>query len=222
MADARDLLTLAEAKSRLRINASDSSRDEELAAYITAASLLIDEWAGPVVQFAVTGERHDGTARSGYDSAHIVVLAHRPVAAFGSIVELSGGSSTTLTQISGQTEPTDGFFAERHPPNPTLYSGVIRRTHGTVRTGFAWGLNNIVCSYTAGRVATTTAVTAQFKQAAGLVLKNLWREEEFSTGAVDEYEVPRQSFPTFAMPNVVKELLADELGQNDAVSGGFA
>lgn len=222
MADTRDLLTLAEAKSRLRIDSGDVTRDEELAAYITAASRLIDEWAGPVVQFAVSGERHDGTARSGYDYARSIILAHRPVAAFGSIVEYSGGSSTTLTQISGETEPSDGFFAERHGPDPALYSGVVMRTHGPVRTAFAFGQNNIVCSYTAGRVASTTSVSAMFKQACGLVLKNLWREEEFSITDLDEYQVPRQSFPTFAMPNVVRQLLGDELGQNDVVSGGIA
>ena len=221
MADTLDLLTLAEAKSRLRIAGSDTSRDEELAAYITAVSKMLDEWVGPTVQRTVTDETHDGLTGYGCRRQRIT-LQRRPVVSVTTVLEYSGTSATTLSLKSTSSHPDNGYRLEPYAADPGLYSGVVVRTSGSHDWWWEPERNNVKVTYAAGRVASTTAVDARFKQAAGLVLKNLWREEEFSVGVEGEFDVPRQTFPTFAMPNAVKELLADELGQNDASSGGIA
>lgn len=218
MADTRDILTLAEAKNRLRIQ--DSTYDDELAAYITASSRLLDQWAGPTVQYTVTAEIHDGIVNG---CARTEITLHtRPVSAVAQILEYTGTSATTLTQKTIGTSPTEGFFLGSYDPDPSLYSGVVIRTFDDHPYRWEPELGNISVNYTAGRAAGTTYVDARFKHAAAVVLENLWRDREFSISDVGEFDVPRQSFPGFAMPNAVKELLADEVGQHDWVSGGIA
>ncbi len=66
-------------------------------------------------------------------------------------------------------------------------------------------------NYLAGRAASTTTVDPRHKEAAALMLRNLWRSYEISTGNRDQYDVPIQSFPTFAVPKAVRDLLSEEV-----------
>ena len=198
---ANDLLTADEAKRVLHINEIDSSDDDELAIYITAASELVDEHIGPTVARPITGEVHDGLnrAQTGYRS--VLVLRHRPVIQIGSVTV----DGVALTQ-------TDDYHADPYPLSQTLFSGILRRRYGPVTGSWDYGTGNIVCSYTAGRVASTTSVPARFKRACGIVLENLWRDREPGVEDMGEFIVPRQSFPAFAMPRAAAQLLVRERG----------
>lgn len=196
-----DLLTLDEGKRACRISTGDSSENEDLEVYITAASELLDDHVGPTVARAVTNERHDGLnrAQTGYRSA--IILRWRPVLSFGSVTV----DGVALTQ-------TTDYHADPYPLDETLFSGVLRRRWGNLAGSWDYGTANIVCTYTAGRVASTTSVPARFKRACGIVLENLWRDREAGVEELGEFTVPRQSFPTFAMPRAAAQLLTREMG----------
>ena len=208
MADLLDVLTLAEAKETLRIETVDTTDDVLLARYVTTVSRNLDKAIGPVVARAVTGETHDGCRGA-------IILRHRPIMAVGSLVEYTGTAPTTLTQMTVTSHPADGYRLEPYDPTPGLYSGIVVRTF-TGRTGrFPYGSGNVVCTYTAGRAASTTSVDARYKHAAAICLENLWRDRQQTTGQFDEYNVPIANFPTFALPRAAAELLSDELGQDE-------
>lgn len=215
MADARDLLTLAEAKRILRLSPGDASQDLELEAYVTAASRAMDSHFGNTVALSVTGEVHDGTNRSGRGYRHVIVLRHRPVTAVASVVEHRAGSPLTLAGETATGQPTDAYLADRYEPDPTLYSGFLRRRASGQDAWFDYGRGNIAVTYTAGRVASTAAVDPRFKRACGLILANLWRDREPGLETQGEFDVPRQSYPTFAIPNAAKQLLSEEWGQHE-------
>jgi len=209
---ATDLLTVTEAKRILRINTTDVSSDEELPIYITAASELMDDEIGPTVARAVPGEVHDGVNRAGTDYRTVIILRHRPVLSIASVVV---DGSTSLTQ-------TTDYFAKPYPPTSGLFSGHLRRRWGSAWGWWEYGLGNIVCSYTAGRVASTSNVSSRFKQACGIILENLWRRREPGVEDMGEFTTPRQSFPAFAMPRAAAQLMRKEMGQAETfgIGGG--
>lgn len=213
--DPRDVLTLAEAKVWIGIGSSDTSRDAHLEVYVTGASRTLDSYIGPVVVMSVTGERHDGGRPT-------ITLRHRPVMSISAIEEytLSGGGPTVLTAETAGTAPTDAYLAEPYDPIPALSNGIVYRRVSGVPSVFEHGEQNIVVAYTAGRAASTTSVDALYKKACGLILKNDWRAEQIAVADFGEYTVPQQSFPAFGLPNVVRDMLAEEIGQH--LAGGFA
>lgn len=212
MADTYDLLTLAEAKSALRIDTNDVYSDGLLASAITAVSRRLDRYIGPTVVRSVTSEVHSG----GYPR---VELRFCPVRTVTSVVEYHTTSATTLTEKTLGTSPSDGWWGERYVPDPTLYSGVIVRTVGDFHRRFWEGGGNVVCTYTAGRSDTTGAVDARIKEGAQLALRNWWRQYEQSTAGFEEFEVPHSNFPTFVLPKACCELLHD-LWQPEVGFGG--
>lgn len=191
MSDTLDILTLEEAKRILAIGGLDSTRDEVLTMVITAASRRLDEGVGPVVRRSVTSE----TAK-----------------VYGSHIELSMGPVSAVSSVTedGTALSASDWYAEPYRPDPTLLSGVIVRRTGDYPAGWQCGLGFVKVGYLAGRYASTTQVAAKYKHACGLILKNLWRSYESNVSGVDEYDVPHESFPGFAVPRVVKELLAEE------------
>lgn len=214
MADSRDLLTLDEAKKIVRIHVGDSTDNDLLASYVTAASRLLDQWVGHTVAYSVTSELHDGTNSSGRGYRHKIILRHRPVLTVTTVVEHRSGVPATLSAETTTQQPVDAYLTQRYDPDPALMSGHIRRRASGEDAWFEYGRQNIAVTYTAGRVQSTTQVDARFKRAAAITLENLWRDREPGLETMGEYDVPRQSFPTFAIPNAVKHLLSEEYGQN--------
>jgi hypothetical protein len=196
-----DLLSVSEAKRVLRIDVADSDEDDLLPVYITAASEMLDEHIGPTVVRSVTTEVHDGLnrAQTGYRNA--LILRHRPVMSIGALTV----DGVALTQ-------TDDYHADPYPIDDSLFSGVLRRRWGNVTGAWDYGTGNILCTYSTGRVLATSNVSARFKRACGLVLENLWRDREVGVEDLGEFAVPRQSFPTFAMPRAAAQLLTREMG----------
>lgn len=220
MADPRDILTLPEAKRVLRIAPTDTSEDDELEIYITAASRGMDQHFGNTVALSVTDELHDGLNPSGKGYRDKVILRHRPVISIATVTEYRNGSPTTLVQETVTSQPGDAFLGDRYDPDPTLFNGIVRRRGSGYAEGYEPGRQNIAVTYTAGRVQSTSQVDPRFKRACGMVLANLWREREPGVVTQDEFEVPHQSFPAFFIPNAARMLLAEEWGQH--YMGGVA
>lgn len=214
MADPRDLLAIQEAKRALRIGTGDTSEDDLLASYITAVSRELDRVAGQTVSSTYTSELHDGTNSSGRGWRHKIILRHRPVLVVTTVIEHRSGNPLALLAETTTQLPADAYLADRYEPDPTLYNGHIRRRASGDDAFFQYGRQNIAVTYTAGRVQSTGQVDARFKHAARITLQNLWRDREPGLEQQGEFDVPRSSFPTFAIPNAVKQLLSEEIGQN--------
>lgn len=202
MADVVDVLTLAEGKATLKLSGT-AQYDSQLPAWITAVSRMLDHKVGPIVRRTVTEELHDGG--DGYLRTRLW-----PIAAITTITEYASTTGTVLTAETNLAKPDAGYLAERYDRDPTLFSGLIRRRAGGSRSRFAGGSSNIVVTYSAGRFVDTATVDERFKSAARLTLQNLWNSQRPNLAEVGEFEIPQSNWPRFAVPNAVKEMLADE------------
>jgi len=162
MADTNDVITLAEAKSRLGIPTADTNHDVSIASVVSGVSGQLDRLVGPVVTRTVTSEAHDGGRK-------LVGLAYRPVDSVTTVTEYDGVTSTSLTEQTAGTAPSDGFSVDA--------GGVIRRLSTGSDDTFPAGRNNVVVTYEAGRYADTASVTSKFKEACLLMLRNVWTSE---------------------------------------------
>lgn len=184
MSDLLDVIDLEEAKALLGIRGNTA--DARYSSWITAISRRLDAACGAVVSRTVTGEAHDGGSRE--------IRLHHPASAFTSVTEYQGTSSTVLTRETIGTAPADGYLAEPHSPDPTLYSGTLIRRSGGVDVPFYFGRRNIAVTYTAGRYATTSVVAPQFRQAA-LAMFRKWKTlDEASVEQSGGFTVPAARF----------------------------
>jgi hypothetical protein len=189
MADLLDIVSLADAKRMLSIGQVDTSEDDNLERLITTVSRRLDKLVGPVVQRTVTGEQHNG-------GCSVVWLNLAPVFSVTTVTE----DGTPL--VAGVT-----YDVTPYDPGPILSDGTLARLSGTSETFFTPGRRNIVVTYVAGRYEDTAAVDPIFKEAAALMLRNLWKPYGESVTTINDYEVPTQNFPTYAVPQAVRELL---------------
>jgi hypothetical protein len=192
---ATDLLSEEEARSYLRMGAADTSQQTLLTAYVTAASARIVEAVGPVVYGTLT-ESHDG-------GSPVVWLNSTPVQGVTQVVEFDDTVAGTLTAESNSSHPADSYVVN-------LVNGRLTRRDSGADSLFPTGVGNVQVTYVAGRVASTAAVPERYKLACGLFLQHLWRAQENAASSFGEFEVPQASYPKFGVPNVVKDLLADE------------
>lgn len=204
MSDPLDLITLAEAHSALP-GITGTGSDTELAAYITAASRRLDELCGPVVIRTLTGERYDFLT---YLDRRIY-LRNAPATRTSAttITTVTEYSSGTATVLSAETLTSSTGNDYRFDAN----TGILYRQSNFTPTFFA---PTVVVDYKPGRYADTSSVDAKFKKAATMMVSMLWRREEGQTSQVfaGGFEPETiQPGATYAVPNAVKELLADEL-----------
>lgn len=197
-----DVISLAEAKSALNLSGT-TAHDTELPGWITAVSLRLDELIGPVVRRAVT-EKHDGGCRR-------IFLRNHPNTSITSITEYAGTVATALTLETSALKPAGGYLPEDYEPDPALLSGIVHRRSGDADASFPLGRKNIEVTYVAGRFADTASVDERAKKAATLMLINLWRSQQDSTGTVGEFDVPQSIFPAFAVPRAVRQLWDGEI-----------
>lgn len=191
-----DILTATEAASVLSRGATDTSKGSLLAIAITAVTEKLEEVIGPVVYATITAELHDG-------GGNLIYLKQQPVASITQVVEYDNTTASTLTAESNTSKPTTGYYL-----NAT--NGALIRRNANADVRYPVGRGNVSVTYIAGRFATQGSITNRYKLAAAWTLKNAWRAWEASTAPLGEFEVPQASFPTFSIPNAVKELLADE------------
>lgn len=209
MSDTLDVLTLAEAKNALSIDPDYAEHDVPLAAYITAVSRAFDERFGPVVRRAVTDKLGGGHPT--------LFLTQRPVASVTSVDEYDVGTHFSLTEevAASNPTPTHGWIAD-------LPKGIVFRRTGGGTACFPGGIKNVTVIYSAGRYVSTDTVDARFKVAAQIMLAQIWRRETGAgTRTFGDFAVPdafiSPAVPTFAIPNAVLQMLADEV-QGPAVA----
>lgn len=205
MADTYDIVSLAEAKLAVNVEAADTAYDDELAAIVTASSQRIVDACGPVVNRTFTAETYDGggtcimlrnAAIGPHASTTIASLAEYDTA----------GTATTLSAEDYDTKPTEAYIVD--PETGTVW----RRQSGTDYAFYA-GRRNVVATYTSGRGASTAAVPPKFKTACALMVAHLWRQRGPQAGAFrsDVDGGPVFGVASFALPKAVKDLLSVEL-----------
>ena len=198
-----DLLTAAEARFALGRGASDTSKSELLSMAITAVTQLIEGQIGPVVYGTVTAEAYDG-------GGNVLYLKTRPVAQIIQVVEYDVTTAATLTAESNTSKPDSAYLFSAE-------NGRLRRRSGNADARFPVGSGNVLVTYVAGRCV-AGSIPAQYKLAAAETLKSGWRAFEAANTTLGEFEVPQQTFPTFAVPKVIKDRLS---GDWQVGSGGF-
>jgi hypothetical protein len=148
------IVTLKELKAHLRYPepANASNDDDQLEQFIYAATEVVENEVGKVVQRRVT-EYHDGGQQAIY-------LRQKPVVSVVSIVENWGYFNWLLTEQPSTTVPASNLFAYSLD-NPSQ-GRVTRRTVGNVSIPFmsmgSMFPNNIQATYIAGRMVIPWAV----------------------------------------------------------------
>lgn len=205
---ARDLLSLEEARRAVNLPnpTAVNAQDTTLQLFVTGLSGRVDKLCGPVVQRAVTGERHNGGRSK-------VLLDLQHVASVTSVVEWAGTTQTALTAETDGTKPANGFLLD--PGDGGIYAWVWRRS-GNADATFPVGRRNVVVAYTAGRYTATATVDETFKLAASAVLRRLYKREQSSWAQSPSYfedtDNPAPSVGFYkAVDPMIKELLCDEL-----------
>lgn len=184
-----DVLTSTEAAAAISDGSPEST---ELAAYVTACSLWLDELAGPVVVRTITDEYHDGGESS-------IWLRWRPITSITAVVE------------NGSTITTAGYHAVRSAEDRDLLTGELVRRSGDYPSTWSYGYDKVKVTYVAGRFADTANVSELYKDACRLLLQNAWSSEQFGTRGWGEIDMPATSFRKFSVPNAVRDLLAGVL-----------
>jgi len=147
-------------KPYLNIGATDTTRDSELAGFISGATDLIEYETGPVASRVVSGEQHSG-------GGTVVALRQLPVASVLSVVEYQGTLAQPLTQAASPGV-AGAYSFTLEPETGTL---TRRGSYGALSEWFA-GRNNIVVSYQSGyttipagiRMATLEVIRLMYQQ----------------------------------------------------------
>lgn len=201
MADARDVLTLAEAKDAINYDELTTTHDGEVERFVTAVSRWLDDICGPVVVRSVT-ELHDG-------GTAFIRPRTTPLSAVTTLTEYLDTTGTALTEETNDTKPADAFLVdERSAHNVKVW----RRTSGSDST-FTSGRRNIELVYDVGRSADTATADPKFKQAASLLLNHLWKPNAAAWSQQTDPFADRQFVPAVAwkLPPSVRELIRDEM-----------
>lgn len=167
MADTLDVLTLDEGRAALNVATADTTKDAQLATYITAVSRRLDELCGAIVVRTVTAEEYPGG-----DVA--ITLRQAPASSatattITTLTEYAGGTGTVLTAESLTVTASDSYYFSAR-------TGVVTRRTNWRDSRF--GSQRVVVTYVAGRYADTAHVDQKFKQAAAIMLSHLWTREK--------------------------------------------
>ncbi len=197
MADPLDWVSFDDAREALGFESTDTTLVDLFATYITGVSRRLDSYAGPAVIRSAVDEAHTGGLRS-------VILDMSPVVSVTSVDEYDGATVTALTgHVLGDPYPSAGFTV-------ALSTGIVRRHTSGTPSRFCTGYGNIVASYTAGRFADTASVDPLFVEQAIATLDAWWARHRPGLVTEGEFETIGSRYPTYAIPNHVKEALHHE------------
>lgn len=198
-----DLLSAEEARQALQRGVQDADKAALLTATVSAISERLAEAAGPIVCGTITGELHDGGGTA-------IWLAKYPVYSVTTVVEYDYTTAGTLTAETNASKPSSGYRVN-------LENGKVTRRSDNATASFPAGVDNVYVTYIAGRFTATSTVEEKFKEAARVVLKNVWRMWENSVATVDGFESPMAHIPSFLTPNVAKSLLGSDWHEGSGV-----
>lgn len=182
MADTLDVLSLAEGYACLR-QGSSTANATTIEFLVTAVSRRLDRGVGPIVTRTLTSETYDGVGT-------FIQLQSWPVSSVTTVVE----DGTTLT--------TDDWYIDKE-------KGLLYRQSNGLDWTWSHSTSNrrdtVAVTYVAGRYANTAAVDHLYKEGARLMLRHLWRSEEWNVNGmgVQDFDVPQVAFPSFAVPKAV-------------------
>lgn len=204
MAEATDLLTLAEAKSAVNLPTGTTTQDASLALYVSGISKRVDALCGSVVQRTVTDERHNG-------GAGLIMLDKHYATTITSFSEWQNTTEKVLTAETDGSKPADAYLLE--PGDP--YGFVYRRMSGSDATFYS-GRRNLVVTYTSGRYAATASVDSQFKLATSSILRRVWKRESSGWSQQPSFysdtENPTDPLTFYrAIDPMIREFLNDQL-----------
>lgn len=190
------MISLADARAGLGFQATNTTSDEDLRLFISAATPIMEDLLGAAIPRSRT-ETHDGGSSQ-------IALLYSPVMSVTSVIETVG--SSYVRTLTGQSPFSGGSF------DPFGYAidqqtGIITRLAAGYPINFMAGLRNVQITYVSGRT-----LTGNHLLAARRVVKFLWQTEQ-------QNYVPNQfspeSEPTaltpggFEVPRIVLTLCAD-------------
>jgi hypothetical protein len=183
------LVSLADAKARLNIDATDYSNDEELRGVVEAATLVVERHLRQVVARRTVAEQVTVSRLTGVGGywTGVADLSYTPVLSVTSVVSVDG--LTTWPAI-----------------NLTLLGSQLWAATGLGLSG------ELVVTYVAGYAV----VPANYTQAALEIIAHLWSTQRLSSlgprpfggfGQANEQDLPGLAAMGFAIPNRAVELL---------------
>ena len=148
-----EILTLAEARSAIRLPANDTSKDADLTdTYIPATTAVIEDLIGPVMQATRTYVT-DG----GWGALMLPAL---------NVVSITSVEDTGATLVAGTDYVTD------------LSAGIIYRGSTAAPLAFDYGRQSVTVTYVAGPYTDPALVPANIKLAARIILAHLWQADQ--------------------------------------------
>jgi hypothetical protein len=145
-----DVLTLTEAKQAVGLEQTNTSHDDYL-------RTLISTWTT--------------------DGDYSVNLPP-PVYSITTVTEYNQTAATVLTAETNTVKTSGNYLHDG--VEGTIYSGTVRRRSSGSDYCFPTGRKNVVAVYVKGRAANTEVVPAKFKQAASVMLLDIWRRQQAS------------------------------------------
>jgi hypothetical protein len=192
------IISLAQARSSLRIPAGQTVDDEDLRELIAAATVIMEDLCGPIVSRACD-ETHDG----GYLT---VRLLQAPAISVTSVKESYGaGYTRTLT-----AQPLDGATFDAFGYTVDLTDGILTRRMSGIAGPFMNGRRNIHVTYTAGR----SIVRPNLIRATRRLVRFLWQQEmqgQRPNGQAPESMATSTTPSGYLVPNAIKAWCADDL-----------
>jgi hypothetical protein len=191
-----DVLTLVEAKQAVGLAQTNTDADEYLATLITAISAQLDMLCTPI-RTRTTTENADGGC-FGID-------VKGPIYSVTSITEYSNTTPTTLTAETNTTKASSNYLVKGTLGTKNC-NRIVRRSANADST-FAAGQGNIVVVYTRGRYPNTVTVGSKFKQAAAMMLRNIW-VAEMASGTETFAAFATQEFNPLLGPGMLNKVAA--------------
>ena len=184
------LVTLEEVKKHL--NKADFLDDEELQGFIDAATPMVENIYGPVINRTITEYQSGGTST--------LVLNYLPILSITSIIETYGQTNYTLTRVN-LGDINNGFAYTCDLPQ----GRIVRRAYNA-EANFPTGRDNVQIIYVVG----CASIPSNVRLGTLMLIAHLWTTSQLnrngnrpSLGGDDSF-TPGMGF---AVPNRVKEIL---------------
>lgn len=191
------IITLAYARTGLRMTGVNAITDADLTALINEAAPVMEDIVGSI----------ESTVRvESYNGGHSqICLLRPPVISVQGIIESSGtGYQRTLTV----QDPFAVGTADAYGYTLDAAAGILTRRASGVATSFMSGVRNIQVSYTSGR----TVVPGNILRAYRLLIRHMWQLEQNRVPLVNgQPDVMGYTPSGFAVPNAVIELCGGDV-----------